>query len=239
MVLGIITSIAACPAIIGTTEAIRQGQRQNARQTHRGRKSNIYVSCSDPSRKARDINGGTVVLRDRKVCLLPHSKHESSLTSSQLYVTTVNPKCKFHGDGDQEPGRLDEDGHLFAGYFFPYPDKKWGRRGDGYVSTISEDPPQLNWIYVDKDTYEVKYGLRAEAEGHIVGPWNCTPIDKRLMLDMWEGFTVVEEKENTWALYFDVDDDGLEEKVPLDKRIMEVELTRKEMRVSKGDGFQI
>jgi hypothetical protein len=68
MVLGILTSIAACPAIIGTTEAVRQGQAQNRRQSHRGRKSNLLVSCSDPSRKARDIHGGTVVLRDKKVC---------------------------------------------------------------------------------------------------------------------------------------------------------------------------
>lgn len=67
MVLGIITSIAACPAIIGTTEAVRQGQSQNKREQHRGRKSNLLVTCSDPSRKARDIHGGTVVLRDQKV----------------------------------------------------------------------------------------------------------------------------------------------------------------------------
>jgi len=44
----------------------------------------------------------------------------------------------------------------------------------------------------------------------------------------------VEEGEDVWALYFDVDDDGLAGKVPLDKRIMEVELTRKEMRMQKG-----
>ena len=67
MVLGVITSIAACPAIIGTTEAVRQGQRQNAKEKHRGRKSNLLVSCSDPSRKARDIHGGAVILRDGKV----------------------------------------------------------------------------------------------------------------------------------------------------------------------------
>lgn len=67
MVLGMITAIAACPAIIGTTEAVRQGQNQNKREAHRGRKSNLHVSCSDPSSKARDINGGTVVIRDGKV----------------------------------------------------------------------------------------------------------------------------------------------------------------------------
>jgi hypothetical protein len=131
--------------------------------------------------------------------------------------------------------RLDEQRHLFAGYFFPYPDKRWGRKGDGYVTTVSDDPPQLNWVYVDKDTYEVKYGLRVDAEPHLVGPWNCSPVDKRLIFDGWEGFTVVEVEDNTWQLYFDVDDDGLQEKVPLDKRIMEIELTRKEVRMKKGD----
>jgi RNase P/RNase MRP subunit p29 len=80
----------------------------------------------------------------------------------------------------------------------------------------------------------VKYGLRVEAEGHHVGPWHCTPVDRRLTLMGWEGFTVVEESKNSWALYFDVDDDGLS-KVPADKRIMEIELTRKEMRMQKGD----
>jgi hypothetical protein len=103
------------------------------------------------------------------------------------------------------------------------------------VTTVSDDPPQLNWIYVDKDTYEVKHGLRVDAEPHLVGPWNCSPVDKRLIFDGWEGFTVVEVEDDTWQLYFDVDDDGLQEKVPLNKRIMEIELTRKEMRMKKGD----
>ena len=77
MVLGILTSIAACPAIIGTTEAVRQGQSQNKRQQQRGRKCNLLVTCSDPSRKARDIHGGTVVLRDGKVSITAESLHES------------------------------------------------------------------------------------------------------------------------------------------------------------------
>lgn len=66
---------------------------------------------------------------------------------------------------------------------------------------------------MDKNKYEVKYGLRVQAQGNIVGPWNCTPNDKRLTLEGWERFTVVEEEENVWALYFDRDDDGLERKV--------------------------
>lgn len=99
------------------------------------------------------------------------------------------------------------------------------------VSTIQDDPPFLNWIYVDKDTYEVKYGTRKESEGHLIGPWNCTPIEKRTTFDEWEGFVVVDEQEGGWALYFDLEDDLLQEKVPPDRRVVEVELIRKEMRI--------
>ncbi|RDW72947.1 hypothetical protein BP6252_06854 [Coleophoma cylindrospora] len=217
MVLGILTSIAACPAIIGTTEAVRQGQKQNSKQAHRSRKANLQVSCTDPSSRAKDVNGGWIVLRDGK-----------------LWATNTNPKAKYPAETWEKQQRMDHE-HLLAGYFFAYPGNPWGKRGDGYVSTISDDPPQLNWIYVDKDTYEVKYGLKADAEPHLCGPWTVSPIDRRLTFDGWEGFTVVEEYEDEWALYYDVDDDGLEEKVPADVPIMEIELTRRELRMKKGD----
>ncbi|KAH0562292.1 hypothetical protein GP486_003010 [Trichoglossum hirsutum] len=195
MVLGIITAIAACPAIIGTTEAVRQGQRTNAREKHRGLKSNLIVSCSGTSYGSSEINGGAVVLRDNK-----------------LYIAA--------------------DGHPFAGYFLPYPDQDWGRKGEGLVSTITVEPPQLNWIYMDRDTYEIKYGTRVMSEHHLVGPWDCTRIEKRITLEGWEGFMAVEEEQKSWALYFDRDDNGLEGKVS-EKRMLEIELTRKERRKGK------
>jgi len=67
MVLGILTSIAACPAIIGTTEAVRQGQAQNAREKHRGTKTNLVARCARKSSWGREVEGGLVVLRDHKV----------------------------------------------------------------------------------------------------------------------------------------------------------------------------
>ena len=97
-----------------------------------------------------------------------------------------------------------------------------------------DEPPQLNWIYVDQDTYEIKYGNRLESEDHLVGPWDCTKIDKRLTLEGWEGFMAVEVEKGLWALYFDRDDDGLKTKVSK-KRILEIELARKERRNMKGD----
>ncbi|KAH6718673.1 hypothetical protein BKA61DRAFT_473769 [Leptodontidium sp. MPI-SDFR-AT-0119] len=184
-----------------------------SKEAHRGRKANLYVTCNDPSRKSRDIHGGTVVLRNNKVSL---QKRERKKADSQLRDDNV-----------------ESQGHQFAGYFFGYPNSNWGRRGEGYVSTISDDPPQLNWIYIDKDTYEIKYGLKLQAEGNLVGPWDVTPIDRRLNFDDWEGFAVVEEKEGVWALYFDVDDDGLAAKVLVTKRIMEVKLTRRKIKIRK------
>lgn len=70
MVLGLLTAIAACPAIIGTTEAVRQGQRNNAKEKHRGQKSNLIVSCPKKSSHNSAIDGGVVVLHQNKVCLV-------------------------------------------------------------------------------------------------------------------------------------------------------------------------
>jgi len=132
------------------------------------------------------------------------------------------------------PGAEGPVSHPFAGYFLPFPDQNWGRKGEGLVSTISDDPPQLNWIYVDQDTYEIKYGNRIESEPHIVGPWDCTRIDKRITLENWEGFMAVREETGSWSLYFDRDDNGLEDRV-FNKSILEVELTRKERRRGRND----
>lgn len=69
MVLGLLTAIAACPAIIGTTEAVRQGQRNNAKEKHRGQKSNLIVSCPKKSSHCSTIDGRVVILHHKKVCL--------------------------------------------------------------------------------------------------------------------------------------------------------------------------
>lgn len=145
------------------------------------------------------------------------------LTMLQLYVAVPT---------NEYPEGRPED-HPFAGYFLPYPDQDWGRQGEGMVSTISDDPPQLNWIYVDQDTCEVKYGDRLASEPHITGPWDVTKIDRRVMLTGWEGFLAVRYGPGEWALYFDVDDNGLEGVVGDEMLRIEVELVRTEMRQAR------
>jgi hypothetical protein len=98
------------------------------------------------------------------------------------------------------------------------------------VSTISNEPPQLNWIYVDRDTCEVKHGDRIASEAHIIGPWDVTKMDRRVMLTGWEGFMAVRYGPGEWALYFDVDDNGLQGVVDEEMTRMEIELVRKEKR---------
>jgi hypothetical protein len=67
MDLGLLTAIAACPAIVGTTEAIRQGQRKSAKEQHRGVKSNLIVSCASSSHAGSEIDRCAIVLRNNKV----------------------------------------------------------------------------------------------------------------------------------------------------------------------------
>jgi hypothetical protein len=138
------------------------------------------------------------------------------LLFSQLYINTGSSNGSSFG-------------HPFAGYYLPYPDTKY----EGLVSTIMDEAPIMNWIYVDRDTYEVKYGVRADAQPNVTGPFDCTRQDRRLILEGWEGFVAVEEEDGLWALYFDFDDDGLKGKVGSERMVLEVELTRREKKIMK------
>ena len=86
MVLGILTSIAACPAIIGTTEAVRQGQAQNKREQHRGQKTNLVATCTKNSSQSSQINGGLIVLKNNKV--------SSSIPPSEYTIASLRNQKK-------------------------------------------------------------------------------------------------------------------------------------------------
>lgn len=217
MLLALLTT----PALLATNEAIRQGQTKDRREEHRARRSNLVVSCAAPSPWSRKIDHRQVALRNNKVCqiLVPNEFPEISTKTPKIYIKT---------DLD------DETLHPFAGYFLPYPDTKY----EGLVSTITDEAPIMNWIYIDKETYEVKYGVRVDAQPNLTGPFDCTRQDRRLTFDKWEGFVAVRvkegEEEGMWKLYFDVDDDGLVGKLGKRATVLEVELCRWEKRVRKG-----
>lgn len=113
----------------------------------------------------------------------------------------------------------------------------------GLVSTIPSDPfdsptpkskrkkPKLNWIYVDTDTMELKYGPRAVARDHVTGAWDWTEDDEQgLTLNGEECFVAVEEEKGGygWAIYCDPDDDRLKEyEVGKKKRVLRCSLERR------------
>ena len=101
MVLGLLTAIAACPAIIGTTEAVRSGQNKNAKERHRGQKTNLVANCVKSSSQSAQINGGKVVLKNHKVRLilfalqLGNSYSCISCTSKQFRTSTSQSKTNW------------------------------------------------------------------------------------------------------------------------------------------------
>ncbi|KAI0400213.1 hypothetical protein F4802DRAFT_504349 [Xylaria palmicola] len=137
------------------------------------------------------------------------------LSGDKLYIDTGS-----HHD--------QEFGHPFAGYYLPYPESN----ASGLVSTICDEPPVMNWIYVDRWSYELKFGNRSWADDNWPVPWDCSRQDRRLTFGGWEGFLAVKEG-NFWALYFDIDADHLKTKVPEGTPVLEIELRRVEMRLPK------
>jgi len=94
-------------------------------------------------------------------------------------------------------------GHKFTGYYFTYPSEE---KHLGLVSTIADDPPMLNWIYVDKDTKMVQHGGRQATLGHTIGPWHWSDDEQWLTL---EGdstrFVAVQLENKKWAVGWDGD----------------------------------
>lgn len=80
----------------------------------------------------------------------------------------------------------------------------------GLVSFISDNPPALNWIYIDKETRELKYGNRTQSIDHEVGPWGWEAGEEGgaggIAFEGTEGAVAVETKLG-WELRWE-DQDG-------------------------------
>ncbi|TDZ41134.1 hypothetical protein CTRI78_v009940 [Colletotrichum trifolii] len=211
------TFVVAFSAVFGMAEAIRHTQSQARRKEHRSRKNNLLIRCRKSTRYSPDLEGKHVVLSGDKVRLFPQENRKPTahrITNIfQLFVDTgVDPDSAF--------------GFPFTGYFLPYPEAQYA----GLVSMICEEPPIMNWIYVDRDTHQVKFGTRPHAQPNLTGPFDCTRQDKWLTFAGWEGFYVVKTGD-FWALYFDVEQDGLKAKLGEDITALAVDLVRVEMPV--------
>ena len=181
MILGLL-AIAGIPTTIGVAEGISEGTKEKDPETEeeRMRKFHLECFCEANSRKAKEIDGGRIVLNGEKLYIVP--RHS-----------------------------LPDTGHPFEGFYIEYPDPERPRPLPlGLVSTISKDPPMLNWIYVDKNTREVKYGNRTQSRAHVVGSWGWDAGEEGgaggLTLEGGEGAVAVEADEG-WEIRWE-DDSG-------------------------------
>lgn len=78
------------------------------------------------------------------------------------------------------------------------------------MSTIKPDPPELNWIYANRETLELTYGNKTQSLPHIFAPWDWTEDMQAVTLEGWEGFVALEESEDNWIICYDRNNDLLE-----------------------------
>ncbi|PLN86615.1 VPS28-domain-containing protein [Aspergillus taichungensis] len=204
MVLGLLT-IAAIPTVTGAAMGVSEQRKANERKNDARRMAKflIDVECRDGAQTEEDdeVQGRRLVLR------ADHKVYLSDPTVPSHTATTFYI----------EYPELDETKHL--------------KRGLGLVTSISDNPPMLGWIYVNKDTHELKFGNRTDSVMQIPGPWDWADEERTVTLEDKKGFFAVEEEGGGWAMYFDRDGDELErvleEQGKLDNRFAPVILRRR------------
>lgn len=175
------------------------------------------------------------------------SSHSKFLTCMPVQLK-LWPKDPDTGLPAEDP-RSSSPPHPFTGLYLPFPTSDLPHRPIpappilGLVSTIppthsssassssGSKKPKLNWIYADEETRELRYGPRAEARHHVIGPWDWTEDDEQgLTLEGEECMVAVEEEKGGfgWAVYWDREDDRLKgvgkEK---EKRVLRCSLERR------------
>lgn len=101
----------------------------------------------------------------------------------------------------------------------------------GLVSQVWDDPPLLNWIYIDKDTMEVKYGNKSASITHNIGPWDWSEDEVQIVFDDMDAafinaFYAVERLPGKWQLFFDMKGDQFAGYLPAKMTKIQVELHR-------------
>ena len=206
MVLGLL-AIAGIPTTIGVAEGISEERKEKDPETEKEqmRKFNLECFCETNSQSAKEIDGGPIVLRGEKLYIVPRQS-------------------------------LPDTGHPFEGFYIEYPDPERPRPLPlGLVSTISKDPPMLNWIYVDENTREVKYGNRTQSRVHTVGSWGWDAGEEGgaggLTLQGAEGAVAV-EADDGWEIRWEDENGNIGVE---DRRKLTVSLERKMLEPKEED----
>lgn len=237
-------TLAGIPVAIGANEAVHQQRLldEAAEAEERLQEFHLDVFCSAKSRKRDEVHGAIVVLNEGKICLWPKDN---------------DTQLPARGPNDMPPP------HPFTGFYLPFPNEDLPHRPIpsspilGLVTTVpsattttttSSSPasstsppskPKLNWVYADTRTRELKYGPRAEAKKHVVGPWDWTEDEQGITLEGEECLVAVGEEKGGygWSVYWDREDDGLKGVgVGERKRVLRCSLERRVLEEKKRIG---
>jgi hypothetical protein len=102
----------------------------------------------------------------------------------------------------------------------------------GLATQVRDDPPLLNWIYVDKNTMELKYGNKTASVDHHIGRWDWTKDELYVTFEdidvgqTEEFYAVYNPSARRWQMFYDMDQDGLESYVPKKWLRLKVRLRR-------------
>ena len=160
MVIGLLV-LAAIPTVTGVSFATSEQRKARDRLKDEKwmRRFTCYVYCDSPSSRAKELHGGRLVLRDGRVYISPPQSQAHTQTQSQSEKTKASAKPKPNISG-----------YLGSFFYIEYPDPRRKPVVRGLVSQVRDDPPLLNWIYIDRTTMELKYGNRTASIDHYVGP---------------------------------------------------------------------
>ena len=200
--IGLLT-LAAIPTTVAVSEAIakkdnKKGAGDPLKEAQQMRKFNLRCYCSGSSAGKRDIHNGKVVVGDGKM-FIQSSKAKASPRMFPLEA-----------------------------FYVEYPDPERVPQVLGLVTKVRNDPPLLNWIYIDRDTQQVKHANRSGSIEHWVGEFGATDDfevpgegedgdePSGVVFDGCEKFVAVkpekgsrEEAEGLWEVWWDEDDDKL------------------------------
>jgi hypothetical protein len=204
MVIGLLI-LTAIPTITGTGQAYSAQKTQEERKEEAKRMNKFYIDidCDTDFADVGKVHGHRMVLRDDRVFI-----------------------------GQKEAINPSKEGYVAEAFYIEYPDPERKPAPLGLVSQTRAEPPLLNWIYVDKNSAELKYGNKSQSIEHMIGPWDWTKDETMITFTKKRYFIAVEEpRSKVWQLYFDIDDDGLAKFVPGKHRKVYVDLVRTMMPV--------
>ncbi|KAK6811655.1 hypothetical protein RU639_012599 [Aspergillus parasiticus] len=146
MVIGIAMMSAMVPTIIGLNEATKGARESEDKRRENEKKSRFHLVA------ACDIDADS-------------ESRRQEVHNASVYL---GPDKKLYITKHPTPSMT-----AFNGHFFELPDLAQGNL-NGLVAISGETPPTLRWVYLDKDTYEMRWGGKQDREGHIGGPFELT-----------------------------------------------------------------